>query len=655
VIHQRLQAALSAFGAGDDAEASRQLRGLQSSGLPGIVLAIACYLDRRPHRASMILRQVAKTDEKRIRTLALRTQADLCGELGWNHETRAALTNWLEADPSAQTARRRAVDLVARARDWAGAEALLRGQQGASLPLRRAGVLRELGRRKEASDLLLTLHRETLPEAARRRLARLLARCGSIDQALQVLEAGQASPPLLADRSRLLLFQGRTAQATQCANEALAAKADGDTLDRAETSLAVARLLDGVDNLASVHLGHPAARDARERLEGVIARSPLYGEAQIWLGQALAILGESDAALAALDAGVPAIGGFDLGAALLRHLIEQRKPGTPPGFGQRSLEELSEGLSRLGIPRGELHAVRQLKELEAIFGLALHRLGGNRSGDGTVLREGVAQPLGTSLSPRSDARHALELIQVCHPDTVLARFTEVEEAWPDSSMGIVHRGELLMWMGRYEEARDAFEGALAINRFTRWGWIGQLGNEAFLHAPERALAIGAEGVQVMGGYGPSHYVYRGEALRLLGRRDEARQDLDYAVRLGPSRLGARVTLALLCAEQGDDESMCAHLPALKRSCAGMLATALEEEGQPPSLLWGAEPSSRQMAPVLSRAHRMMRGNRSSSCHTWFSGDGTLRLNEDGGEAGDPFRSRLDERLSQATAILAAEK
>lgn len=649
----RLKATLAAFRARDEAEASRQLKGVEASGLPAIALAIACYLDRRPHRAATILREVAKTDDARTRVLALRTQADLCGELGWNHETRQALTQWLAMDPGARAARRRAVDLLARGRDWTGAEALLRGPEAASMPLRRAGVLRELGRGREAADLLITLKRETLSEPARQRLAGLLARCGSLDQALDVLEAGPASARLLADRSRLLLFLGRTADGSQCAREAVAAGADGDSLDRAETSIAIARLLDGVDSLASVQPGHPAAADARERLEAVLARSPLHGEAQIWLGQALAILGESEAALVALDLGVPAVGGFDLGAALLRHLIEQRSSSSPLGFGPRSLEELSEGLSRLGIPREEAHAVRRLVDLEATFGVALQRLGGNRSGDSTVLGGSEARALGPSISPRSAARHTLELIRVCGPEAVLSRFAEVEEAWSDSSMGIVHRGELLMWLGRYEEAREAFQGTLTINPFTRWGWIGQLGSEAFLGDPEQALELGAEGVKVMGGYGPSHYVYRGEALRLLGQHDEARKDLEYAVRVGPSRLGARITLALICAEQGDDESMRAHLPALRRACAGMLATALEEEGEPASLVWGAEPSATQMRPVLSRAHRMMRGNRSSSCHTWFSGDGTLRLNEDGGAMSDPFRARMDDRLAQAAAILAA--
>ena len=56
---------------------------------------------------------------------------------------------------------------------------------------------------------------------------------------------------------------------------------------------------------------------------------------------------------------------------------------------------------------------------------------------------------------------------------------------------VVHRAELLLWMGRYEEARAAFERSLELNRHTRWGWIGQLGNESFLGDPERALALSA--------------------------------------------------------------------------------------------------------------------------------------------------------------------
>ncbi|MCO4771619.1 MAG: tetratricopeptide repeat protein, partial [Deltaproteobacteria bacterium] len=366
-----------------------------------------------------------------------------------------------------------------------------------------------------------------------------------------------------------------------------------------------------------------------------------------------AVLGATDLCLADLDAGVPAVGGFDLGAALLRHLVEQRSGGRP-GFGPRSLEELSEGLSRLGLERERQFAIRTVPGLEEAFGEAFRRLAGNRSGFGTVLRAGALRPLGPSLSPRAAARRTLELIRVCPPDEVLARFDAVQAAWPDSSMGLVHRAELLLWMGRHEEARAAFRGSLAINHHTRWGWIGQLANDSFLGDPEGALVVGEEGVRVMGGYGPSHFVYRGEALRRLGRLDEAKADLEYAVGLNPSRMGARLTLALLCSELGDAPGMRAQLGPLRAACAGMLATALEEEGLSTDVLWGAGGSAGDVGRVLLRGHEMMRGNRSSSCHTWFNSEGQLRVNETRGDGQDPFRERMDDRLNQAAAILSLE-
>jgi tetratricopeptide (TPR) repeat protein len=651
VVTAALHQALEALRRGRDGDAEALLAGATAEGTDAIVEGILWMLCRRPEASTRALRRAVRSTQGSLRALALRTQSDLCGGLGWNHEARAALEEWVRLRPDALAPRRRLVDLLARGHAWEDAADVLAGASD-RMPLRVASVLRELGRHDEATARLLALRTPTTSVGGLRRLADLLGKNGAVAEAIEVLEgADEATPETLADRARLALWLGQGAQARSLAEAALAHGASGDALDRAEMVLAVCTLTDGGTDLAAVQPDSSAARDARDALTRVLDRAPLLGEALVWRGHAHAVLGQSAEALADLDAGVPAVGGFDLGAALLRHLVEQRISPSP-GFGRRSLSELAEGLARAGIPRERAYAIRTVSGLEEAFGHALRTLGGNRSGHGTVLGEdGRARALGPTLSPRSDARRALELIRIAGPESVLAEFTRVQARWPESSMGVVHRAELLLWMGRYEEARVAFEEALAINYFTRWGWIGQLANESFLGDPERALELGEEGVRVMGGYGPSHFVYRGEALLRLGRLGEARPDLEYAVQLGPSRMGARVTLAMLCAETGDDAGVAAHMPALRQACPSMLAVALEEEGAPSRLIWGDAPSAGALLPVLRRAHRMMRGNRSSSCHTWFSDAGTLRVNEDRGKDGDPFRERMHDRLEQAAAIL----
>lgn len=642
--------ALDALQGCDDVAAAHHLTGASATGAARVAQAIAWHLLRRPEASARALRDIEPSANSALRRLSLRTHADLCGELGWNLEARGSLERWLADDPSATTARRRLVDLLARGGAWEAANGWLTGVHRGELPMRSASVSRELGHHDVARADLLALRRPGLTVRQRRRLAERLAAAGAVADAVELLTLGDDSPAVLADRARLLTWWGRWSEAALAAGEALERGASGDARDRAETVLGICRLQQG-PRLTSVVPDHPQVARARDLLSAVLARNPLRGEARLWRAHAHAILGDHEAALADIDAGIPAVGGFDLGGVLLRHLVEQRKSAAR-GFGGRSLDELDEGLARLGIPRSESRTIASSAELTAVIERALSRLAGNRSGAGTVLHpRGEPTPLGPSLSPRSDARHALELIRVCPPADVFERFDAVQARWPESSMGAVHRAELSLWLGDYEQARVGFERSLAINRHTRWGWIGQLANESFLGNPERALELGEQGVRVMKGYGPSHYVYRGEALLRLGRVAEARHDLEYAVQVGPSRMGARISLALICAEQGDNEALTAHIARLRTACPGMLATALEELDAPTSVVWGDSTDCSALSPVLRRAHEMMRGNRSSSCHTWFNAAGVLRINEDSGDHAEAFRARRADRLAQARSML----
>lgn len=643
-----LRAALGLLGAGAPAlEAVQRAAGGVRSGRERLALGVAWFLCRRPEAAARQLEAAQQDGDRRVRVLAARLRAELLGVLGWNHEARDALERWLAEEPTSKAARRRLVDLLARSRAWEDVEAVV--ATPGELPLRRAAVLRERGRFDEARRELMALARPEMDESKRRRLADLLARAGAVTEARELLSEAQ-SPEALADRSRLWLFAGRTSEARRAAAEALEAGATGDAAARARVTLGACVLLDGVERLTVEEPDHQAAQDALAALDAVVADRPRDGEARLWRAHAHAILGDHAAVLADVDAGLPAVGGFDLGGALLRHLVEQRA-AEPTEHRIEALEELREGLERLGFSRTELAAAGTLEQLEAVFGEAFVRLGGNRSGFGTRRREdGSLTPLGPTVSPRSDARRTLELIRVCGPERVLERFDAVQARWPRSSMGVVHRGEVLLWMGRYDEAAAAFEESLRINRHTRWGWIGQLANESFRGDPERALRLGEEGVRVMGGYGPSHFVYRAEASWRLGRRGAAREDFAEALRIGPSRMGARLALTLLAAEEGDSALVARELPALRRSCGPMLAAAAEERDAGPEAVWGGEASAEALEPILRTAYDWMRGNRSSSCHTWVAPNGRVRMNEDAGDA-DPFERDRGDRVMQALALL----
>ncbi|MCO4770174.1 MAG: hypothetical protein KDA24_09110, partial [Deltaproteobacteria bacterium] len=216
--------ALRALRAGEDDLAARHLNEAGAEGSASIVEGIGWFLLRRPNKAARLLAQCSRSGSPALRALALRTHADLCGELGWNHEARASLEQWVRLEPSAPAPRRRLVDLLARSRDWEDAGALL--ESADRLPLRRAAVLRELGHPEEAVDQLRRLHRPGRGAPARRRLAEQLARCGAVDDALEILDGTTAAE--LADRSRLLLFAGRNDAGLAEAKNALASGAEGE-------------------------------------------------------------------------------------------------------------------------------------------------------------------------------------------------------------------------------------------------------------------------------------------------------------------------------------------------------------------------------------------------------------------------------------------
>lgn len=548
-----------------------------------------------------------------LATGALTQAASLAEQLGWNHRAIAFLRRRQELQPDHVGTRQRLADLFAQTRNWEDAvDVLDSGPIGPRGALLRADLLVRLAdpRARAAVGSL---------EAAPLQRAALFGRLGAHEDALEALGDADGSA-----RALCLLRSGRFDEA-----RAVAAALDG----------AVPAMVQGASLLAG---GPPLfaegeAAAALTLLDAAVEADPNLGEALLWRAEARLRLGDEAGALADIDSGVLLSGGYVLGARLLRYLLEVRAARRPtvggllkkalepfapliPSRGGRRinagiLEELGPGLRAVGFDRAALDRLASRDGVEGVVPAVIARLGGDRTPSGPP-------------SPRARARRCLELIRSLPPEAVLERFATVNAELGPSSMGLVHQGELRLWMGDWDGALADFRGCLGLNRHTRWGWIGQLGTQSLGGDPEEALRVGAKGVEVMGGYGPSHYVYRAEALRRLGRLDEARADLEHAVEINPTRLGAWVTLALLTAEQGDDARFGAVIEHVVPRAAGLLARAAEELGVDLGVLWpdpGGHREHGALRPVLARAHAMMRGNRSSSCLTWFTGDGELRL------------------------------
>ena len=599
---RQLGNALRALEAGDDAAARASI----PAGLPPALRIPAARLQAL---AGDPVGALARLDAlpPRLRPAADRLRVELCGTRGWNHGTLAALERL-----GTPVARRRAAALLDRNRDWRG-----------------------------ALQQLEALRPWTQPEVAWK-AAELASRLGEPRAAALVAEArAMRDDPLGA--ASLLASQGLGVEAEAALGASDSPEA---TLLRARLALfrldleAVRRLAD--DSAAGLALRGAAAvlegsREAEALLDRALAADPDCAEAWIWRGSLRADRGEQGPALRDLEEGMRLCGGWCFAAALVHCVVTRRAargevaPGSPdryrltgaagalpeaPPSGDGStpdgsLDTLGPGLRALLPELGDPTPwVRDDGAFEALARQALARLGGNRGPSPTRLASGRLHPVPPTASPRHEARRVLEQIRVAPPEVVLAAFDALEQRFPRSSMPVVHRGELLLWMGRYDEALDDFARCLRLDPFTRWGYIGRLAAESMLGRPRRALEACDEGVRALRSTGPSQHVYRAEALDQLGRYGEALDEYERALRLNPTRLGAWFGLALARGRAGDSagrdalhQRLALHAPALLFEAA--------HEGSVEDLL------------VAARAR--LRGNRSSSCITWFDRSDRLRL------------------------------
>jgi tetratricopeptide (TPR) repeat protein len=322
-------------------------------------------------------------------------------------------------------------------------------------------------------------------------------------------------------------------------------------------------------------------------------------------------------------------GGAEQGAAL-RFAIEHRL-----GF----YRESGTTLAQLDVARHfELHE-RQLRVLLRVGDLdgaaeLLERLLAVRPEDEALLRVRTEiearRAVTMSGSPRDDGRVVLDTIRTAEPASVLARLEAVHDRYPTSGLSWAHHGEALTWLGRHEEARVSLERAIAVERRTRWPYYGLGVLHLVAGRAEEAIEMCARGYEAMGNTDtPFEQAVRGEALRLLGRLDDARAKLEIAVAAAPRRLSTHVNLGLLHAEAGRPHEMeerfrhvAEHAPALLVAAAADCGVDLwrAEPGLPPWAGLDHDERARILAAVLSRMH----GNRSASCLTWLNADGVIR-------------------------------
>lgn len=551
-------------------------------------------------------------------------EIDLARRLGWYHEGLAAIDRALAVEPRRPALHVMAAGILLLKQSHGAAlrhldAALAQEPASARLLIERACALAALGRGPEVIEAVRAALAQASPDAPglRSEAARLLIEAGDLDGARAILASA------LASEARSAEDHTRLAQLDLWAGD----------LDRVDEHAAAALALD--PELADAHRLEGAARAMRgdhraaiAAIERAIRLDPEGSEAYFWRAEVRMREGDREGAYADLERGSVLARGNLLVARVLRMLTTIRcseRAASSRWQGDPSLAEILGSVVVLCADAEAIFAGGTHAEVTDLLERALRALGGNRTVTPTwITGEGRLARIDAPETPRYASRVALERIAVGPAGDVLCAFDDVIREHPGSGLPRCYRGELYLWLGRYAEAREDFEQLIAVHPRTRWAYVGLTLLEILRGDPEAALAISEVGVRRMSDtLGPAVYAARGEALRLLGQLDAARQDLSAAIAVSPTRISAWINLGLVHGAVGDVAAQAAVLARLKEQAGTLLSDTASDLGV---RLWdGREIAPRLIQTVLARALAMMRGNRSSSCVTYFSRSGELRV------------------------------
>jgi tetratricopeptide (TPR) repeat protein len=568
--------------------------------------------------------------------------------LGWDQDVRATLELAMRAQPDEPKWLALATQCLVRGGAYERAlqtasRAIELAPDAVGLRLELATLLTELGRDDEAIGAVRAAAPHVPPKSQQHALAvaSLLRNAGDFAGARQAFEQASQQwpnePCFLFELAELAAWRGDGGQALQLAEQGR----------RLEPSHPAALRISGVVRMLA---GDP--RGAVPLLDAALHTEPYDAPTSIWRAEAALRLGDDALAHELLSRATMQADGHLFVAWMIRLLVVAREGGSDE-LRPRHVEEFREAVVEIVPGSDEALASGRRGPVVEVVEHALERMRGNRTTTATFVDDaGNLRRVRARGGVRFASRHALQLIRVLPPEQVLDALDAVVARHPSASLPICHRGELHLWLGDLARAQADLEAALSLDPFTRWAYIGLTGIDLMRDDPEAALRTCAHGVRMMNDTeGPAVFVYRGEAYRRLGRFAEARADLEQAVAITPTRIGAWVDLALLYAQTDDRtafESAWAHL---ERAAPGLLGDAGREIGVTPWMRDGATTSQQQR--VLEHALAMMRGNRSTSCATYFTAEGALRFVQPHAEPIPDVHARDARILDRARSLLGA--
>ncbi len=655
--HMQLLRAIAFAEAGYLASAREQIAACrrQLAGRPALelVAGMVLHVTHDYHESQELLRRAAA--HPKAARVAYRQLCTFASRLGWEVDVRETIEQAIVAEPDALWWHNQAAQVHLRGRNTAQALIHVRGALAAAqrapseelgpdlslfqLRMQEASLLAELGDYPAAQAVVeraLTLDSCTAPRL--RTAADVLMSIGAVDEArVRLLQAHRLQPQaaLLAEVGRLALWVD-----------------DHDTvLARADEALALDPACAGALRLrGAVAVRRKQYTEAIEPLMEASAADPREYEAHVWRAEAALRLSDYTTVHEQLHQASMKAQGLLFVSWMLRFIAVAQQNNLPDEIvGPHRTEEFIKAAIELCPGCEAVFETRRERELVPVVERALVRLAGNRTVMATSYdpETGRLQRLKTRSGARYSSRHALQLIRVMSPEKTLEHLDRVVAAFPGSSLPVCHRGELLLWMGDLPRARKDLEQAISILPATRWAHIGLTGIDILEGNSERALETSARGVRTMNNTeGPSVYIYRGDALRRIGRHNAALRDLVRSVNIHPSRVSAWFNLGLLFAERGENELFEKVYARLCIQAPGLLSDAARECGE---MLWGDpgfSPTVAARARVLEQALAMMKGNRSSTAMTYFTAEGRMRMVEhrDAGTPGNAGPHLVDAQV-----------
>jgi tetratricopeptide (TPR) repeat protein len=357
-------------------------------------------------------------------------------------------------------------------------------------------------------------------------------------------------------------------------------------------------------------------------------------ELQLHRARALAHLGRLSSADRAISC---VVGPESFGRRVLKALVDVRRLPLLPTFRLwrdrvTVSEYLFNGLFSTELPAllGTAALGRALESRSALIALLeqlLDRMAGNLGMSPTFAEEKQTEgrrfvPIALPPLPRHQAVEALHSLRFLGAARAEAALNDLLARRPRSVHARTHRGELYLWLGRYDDAWQEFVAASRIER-ARWADVGKLAVLTLTgrHARARMAALYARYHFMSTPPGGTLQVYRGILRRQTGSLHAAIADLRAAVKAKPTRVGARTELCLALRAAGLSSDAAAHAQVLSREAAPLLVDTADAL----RLDWRRQPFTLVGDDVLEAALSAMRGNRSSSLVTWFGPAGDLRI------------------------------